>query len=218
MVSKKAFLATGLFLVILFSFYSIGLADDLASVRSAIQSRGAKWISGETSVSRLSLEQKRMRAGLIKPTHTEGRAVLSRQEVEPLTGLPSSLDWRNNGGNFVSGIRNQGSCGSCWAFATTAALESSLLRAGVPAAGLDLSEQVMVSCGNSGGCNGGYISYASDYIRDTGLPNEACYSYGGTDGSCSNRCTDWQSQVRKIAGWSWVTTTSTAVDTLKNAL
>jgi C1A family cysteine protease len=218
MITKKAFLASGLFFFILLSFYSTGLADDLATVRSAIQSRGAKWISGETSVSRLSLEQKRMRSGLIKPTHTEGRAVLSRHEVEPLTGLPSSLDWRNNGGNFVSGIRNQGGCGDCWAFATTAALESSLLRAGVPAAGLDLSEQVMVSCGNSGGCGGGYISYASDYIRDTGLPNEACYPYGATDGSCSNRCPDWQSTARKIAGWSWVTTTSTAVDTLKNAL
>ena len=218
MAPRKVFLTSALCIVLLFLFSSISLADDLATVRSAIQQRGAKWLSGETSVSRLPLEQRRMRAGLIKPTHTEGRAVLARHEIEPPVGLPASLDWRNNGGNFVSGIRNQGSCGSCWAFATTAALESSLLRAGVPAAGLDLSEQVMVSCGNSGGCNGGYISYASDYVRDTGLPNEACYPYGGTDGSCSARCSDWQAQVRKIAGWSWVTTTSTSIDALRNAL
>lgn len=218
MSRKKVCLVTTVLLGILFLCSSVCLADDLATVRAALKARGAKWVSGETSVSRLSLDEKMRRVGLIKPTHTEGRGVLSRAEIEPVVGLPASLDWRNNGGNFVSGVRNQGSCGSCWAFATTAALESSLLRAGVPAGGLDLSEQVLVSCGGSGSCNGGYISYASDYIRNTGLPNEGCYPYGGTDGTCTAKCADWQSQVKKISGWSWVTTTSTSVDTLKNAL
>jgi C1A family cysteine protease len=218
MIQRKACCVTAVFLGILFFLSSVCLADDLTTVRAALQARGARWHSGETSVSRLSMDEKRMRVGLIKPTHTEGRGVLSRSEIEPPVSLPASLDWRNNGGNFVSGVRNQGNCGSCWAFATTAALEASLLRAGVPASGLDLSEQVLVSCGGSGSCNGGYISYASDYIRNTGLPNEGCYPYGGTDGTCTAKCVDWQTQVKKVASWSWVTTTSTTVDTLKNAL
>ena len=103
----------------------------------------------------------------------------------PIVGAPPSLDWRNNGGNFVTPVRNQGGCGSCWAFATTAALESSVLRAeNTPGVDLNLSEQVLISCGSSGGndagsCSGGYISYASDYIRNTGLPLETCYPYTG---------------------------------------
>jgi C1A family cysteine protease len=167
------------------------------------------------------MEEKRMRARLIKPTHTEGKPVLFAQEIEPPTGMPAGLDWRNNGGNFVTAVKNQGGCGSCWAFASTAALESSLLRSGMPA--LDLSEQVLVSCGIAGGydvgsCAGGTVQGASEFIRNTGLPEESCYPYTSTDGTCSNACANWQATAHKISSWGWVAITSPTVDVLKSGL
>ena len=187
-----------IFLILMSGPFSFAAQPE--EIQTAIAARGARWISAETSVSQLSPEEKRMRLGLIKPTHTEGRPVLSTQEDPPPTGVPASLDWRNNGGNFVTPVRNQGNCGSCWAFATTAALESALLRSGVPATGLDKSEQVMVSCGTSGGndagtCDGGYINRTYDFIENTGLPAETCYPYTATDGTCSTACYNWRAYL-----------------------
>ncbi|HVN24434.1 MAG TPA: C1 family peptidase [Syntrophorhabdales bacterium] len=187
-------------------------------IQTAIRLRGHQWVAGETSVSHLPAHEKKMRTGLIKPTHTAGAPVLAEQQTEPATGSPASLDWRNNSGNSVTPVRNQGNCGSCWAFATTAALESALIRSGVPAAGLDKSEQVLVSCGGAGSCAGGYISTASQFIQNTGLPAETCYPYTATDGTCSAACSNWQSSTSKISSWSWVTTSSPTVTALKNGL
>lgn len=73
-------------------------------------------------------------------------------------GLPASYDWRAQGG--VTAVRNQGGCGSCWAFATVGVMEAAILiRDGITT---DLSEQYLVSCNsNNWSCSGGW--YAHDY-------------------------------------------------------
>jgi C1A family cysteine protease len=227
--SKK--LQTWLFMLItlsfLFAFASVTYASqaELDEINHAIHSKGAHWLALENPISRLSPEERRMRLGALKPVMSQADLSSGASRTSsPITGtLPASLDWRNYSGyDYVTPVRNQGSCGSCWAFATTAALESNdLIVNGIGA--LDLSEQVMVSCGrdgrlDAGSCNGGYIDRASDYIRDTGLPPESYYPYTATNGSCSSAETGWQNATSRISSWQWVTTTSPAVDAIKNAL
>jgi len=206
---------------------SLSLADEVSQVRAAIAAKQARWQAGETSMTRLSPEQRQARLGLIKPTGLTG--LLAGAEVVVagpyVSAAPSGFDWRNAGGeNFVTAVRNQGGCGSCWAFATTAALEASTLRSNnTPGAPLDLSEQVLVSCGSSGGndagsCSSGYINRASDYIRDTGLPLETCYPYTATNGSCGSACGTYQTVTNLIQSWSWVTTDSPTVSAIRGAL
>jgi C1A family cysteine protease len=202
---------------------SLSLADEISQVSAAIAANQANWQAGETSMTLLSPAERRARLGLVKPSLPVGAEMMVMSEP-PIVGAPPSLDWRNNSGNFVTPVRNQGGCGSCWAFATTAALESAVLRAeNTPGIDLNLSEQVLISCGSSGGndaggCGGGYISYASDYIRDTGLPLETCYPYTATDGSCGSACSAYQTSTYQIVTWGYVTTTSPTVSAIRDAL
>ncbi len=218
----RTLLASGVAgLMLVAVFCTASLAADLQAVKSAIAAKRAGWVAGETSISRLSAEEKQRRVGLIRPVAT------GREQVIPLvrsggnfvSTAPAALDWRSNNGNFVTPVRDQGSCGSCWAFAATAAAEAvTLIASNTPGVNLNLSEQVMISCGNAGGCDGGYPNYAADYIRDTGLPAESCYPYTAQNGTCSTACQNWQNSTTRIQSWSWVTLTSATVEALKNAL
>ncbi|CAJ1056743.1 pro-cathepsin H [Xyrichtys novacula] len=98
---------------------------------------------------------------------------------------PDSIDWRKKG-NFVTDVKNQGPCGSCWTFSTTGCLESvTAINTGklVP-----LSEQQLVDCAqdfNNHGCNGGLPSQAFEYIMyNKGLMTEKDYPYKATEGVC----------------------------------
>ncbi|KAK6476970.1 pro-cathepsin H-like [Huso huso] len=98
---------------------------------------------------------------------------------------PDSVDWREKG-NFVTPVKNQGPCGSCWTFSTTGCLESVVAIASgkLPL----LSEQQLVDCAqdfNNHGCKGGLPSQAFEYIQyNKGLMTEDGYPYTGQDGTC----------------------------------
>ncbi|KAK1377843.1 Cysteine protease [Heracleum sosnowskyi] len=98
--------------------------------------------------------------------------------------LPEKKDWREEG--IVSPVKNQLSCGSCWTFSTTGALEAAYTQAF--GKGISLSEQQLVDCAqsfNNYGCNGGLPSQAFEYIKyNGGLETEAAYPYTGKDGKC----------------------------------
>ncbi|XP_069322614.1 pro-cathepsin H [Eulemur rufifrons] len=98
---------------------------------------------------------------------------------------PTSVDWRKKG-NFVSPVKNQGGCGSCWTFSTTGALESAVAIASGKM--LSLAEQQLVDCAqafNNHGCKGGLPSQAFEYILyNKGIMGEDAYPYQGKDGTC----------------------------------
>lgn len=97
--------------------------------------------------------------------------------------LTSGIDWRTNG--KVTEVKNQASCGSCWAFSTTGSLESAY--AIFKDTNIELSEQELVDCSRSNGnygCMGGLMSNAFDYVKENKLGIEADYPYKGQDSVC----------------------------------
>jgi cathepsin L len=100
--------------------------------------------------------------------------------------LPTSMDWRSMG--RVTPVKNQGNCGSCWAFAATGALEGQLAKKYGQL--YDLSEQQLVDCAggyDTYGCEGGFTEQAMVYVRDrNGLSLETNYAYQAEQRACSS--------------------------------
>jgi len=136
--------------------------------------------------------------------------------------LAAFFDWRNvNGQNFVSPVKNQGSCGSCWAFGTVGPMEAQLLIRGVGLA--DLSEQYLVSCNTSGwSCGGGW--WAHDYHvnrkvsgeLESGSVLESVFPYSGSNSLCNAP----HSHYQKLDRWNYVGSSNSvpSAEAIKNAI
>jgi len=104
---------------------------------------------------------------------------------------PYSLDWRVDMPGTVTAVKNQGSCGSCWTFASAETLESRWFLA--TGNSQDLSEQFILDCtlnplkcGGTGGCDGGTAELAYARINATGgIPSEWTYPYVSGTGNAS---------------------------------
>lgn len=94
---------------------------------------------------------------------------------------PSSFDWRTQ--SIMTPVKNQGNCGSCWAFAAVGVFEA-LIKQRLGAT-VDLAEQQLVNCVTDSDCSGGYASSAFQYMKNSGIVYEAYYPYQEADGICN---------------------------------
>lgn len=128
--------------------------------------------------------------GLSPPKKTFADFMKPREHVRPnlhqranLNDIPASVDWVAAG--KVQAVKNQGSCGSCWAFSAIGALESAVaIKTGTLP---DLSEQQLVDCSRSfgnEGCNGGFMDYGFAYAKTTPICSETDYPYKARDQNC----------------------------------
>jgi len=109
-------------------------------------------------------------------------------QIKEVACLPDSFDWRNvSGVNYVSPVRNQGSCGSCYAYSSLAMNEARLRIKTLNQQQKVFSTQDIVECAQySQGCEGGFPYLISGkYAEDFGLVEESCNPYKGQDGTCT---------------------------------
>ena len=149
--------------------------EDNLNYINQMNSENHSFTLGMNEFGDLTLEEFKARLGYkpskptVEPVNT-GRIVPSAHET---------VDWSKH----VNKVKNQGSCGSCWAFSAVAALESAHSIAGH---GLrDLSEQQLVDCDpKSHGCNGGEMFYAFEYYEKHGACFAENYPYNAKDQTC----------------------------------
>ena len=158
--------------------YSVTQESDLiASLQKEVKAKGYHYSVGRTGVTGFSLDE------LCKLDVEKQKAVAP--PLEPGSGalkkslaLPAVFDWNAQG--KCTPIKDQGQCGSCWAFASIGSYECALnVFQGVST---DLSEQFLVYCSADGkGCNGGACAFNS---MKAGTPLESCAPYKGTQTGC----------------------------------
>lgn len=108
-----------------------------------------------------------------------------------LPSIPDKFDWRHNG--TVVAVKDQGQCGSCWAFSAVGTIEGAWKVAGN--ALTSFSEQQIVDCDSppNQGCQGGWMDKAIDYVITNGIEKESDYPYHAKQATC-------QFDKSKVAG------------------
>jgi C1A family cysteine protease len=173
------------------------LADGQAALRLSYQ---RSFDSGEPVTRRMSLQAVQMPEELdlsspLPPLYSPPPALpgpdstLQALQQEPVVGnLPASFDWRSQG--KVPAVRDQGTCGSCWAFGTAGVMESALMiHRNIST---DISEQYLISCNNNGwSCAGGWWAHdmhtnvAGKNNNPPGAVLEGDFPYSNSNGTCS---------------------------------
>lgn len=184
------------------------LQAEIDAMRAEIKANGYTFEVGVNPAMQYSLEELcSFRTDLQLPAMYMGPALVNSETIARPEALPASYI------GYASSIKNQGNCGSCWAFAAVGLLESMILKKdGIE---VNLSEQHMVSCNPwDWGCNGGF--WPQDMLVSPGSPYETCFPYTATDAPCISTCP----YPYSIQSWSFVTEDLVvpATDLIKQAI
>jgi len=185
-----------------------GVAERLAVIRQRIKAKGLSFTVGYNPA--MDYQQKQL-CGLKPPPAPAGFFPQPLSAAAPAAPLPARFDWRDVDG--LTPVRDQGGCGSCWAFATVGVLEAAIKLQ--EASEQDLSEQWLVSCNTSGwDCDGGW--WAHDYHVAPGAVPEGQFSYVASDAPCGGPY-DYPFQIES---WSYVGNSYSvpAIDAIKQAI
>jgi len=143
---------------------------------------------GENQFSDLNQDEYRVAAGLgyKAPESFNGMPHLG-EHLHDGSELPAEVNWVTAGA--VNPAKDQGQCGSCWAFSTTGSTEGAWQLASAKL--VSLSEQQLVDCATatSNGCQGGSMAGAIQYESGTAMATEASYPYKAADGTCKSSFT-----------------------------
>ena len=198
-MKNKAFISV--FLISLAFSATVWAQTDQAldEIREAIKKRGAKWEAAETWVSRLSAEEKQKLLGDLPREYTPVETMKTSSGVT----LPDSFDWRNNEGvNWTTPVKNQSSCGNCWAYASCGALEVVVrLALNEPELNIDLSELYLTSCSGRGCELGWDQSNTLQFIKSRGVPDQGCFPGYLPPQPCSDTCANKYLRSIFIEDW-----------------
>ncbi|MBN1884312.1 MAG: right-handed parallel beta-helix repeat-containing protein [Candidatus Krumholzibacteriota bacterium] len=183
--------------------------ERIDEINRRIAESGGHWTAGHTTVGSLSPEERKMRLGLL-PTPPDVLARTPLYAPSATAALPDVFDWRTLDGTTPS--KNQGNCGSCWAFAATGQVEAHIRI--FDGRIEDLSEQAIVDCNTRGAsCDGGWAYAAYEVFRDYGAVQESCVPYQARD---DLPCTQTSCEVvGRISSWSYI---PNSVDQIKQAI
>jgi len=186
------------------------------AIQEAIDANGGNWTAGETSVSELTVEEKLQLCGA-RIGQVPGDAQFVQPSLKASATYAESFDWRNKDGkDWMTPVKSQSSCGSCWAFSAIGVVEAAVnIYANDPDIDIDLSEQHLISdCCSAGDCSGGWPDWALKYVRDMGVSEESCFPYTRRNGACAP-CSGWDENPWKIENYKYV---SSSKDAFKSAL
>ncbi len=171
----------------------------LDSVKSQISKKGFNWTAAKTSLSELTVDEQKAYLGLavtkqeLSATEEAIKAVESLQStlsaIHPQAfGAPTAIDWRNNGGDYTTSIKDQKSCGSCVSFATVATVESRMnIACKNPNLDPDYSEAFLFYCGCGNCCPSGWnFPPALDYCKNTGVAKDTDFPYTPGNQPCKS--------------------------------
>ncbi|MFA6322065.1 MAG: C1 family peptidase [Candidatus Buchananbacteria bacterium] len=197
----------------------------LQQTQAAVKASGQTWQAGWNVKSILSDEEKKQLVGLLgKPP----KLPKSKGLAKTAATLPDFFDWRDVGGkNYITSVKDQAGCGSCWAFAADATFEGHIQAYyNNPDLMPDLAEQDLVSCAvpspsdGVGGCQGAYDyqikSIFKTYWSNTGNTSETCFPYTASDSSCGGKCLNWQNDVWKTSGYKAIALTDNIQENIFN--
>jgi hypothetical protein len=180
----------------------------LEEVRQRIVENGWSWEAGDAFASQYTAEERaRMRGYAPPPGYDE--ELKSHLAILPVEkDLPTSFDWRTMDG--ITHVKNQGECGSCWAFAATAEMEAFVKIYYNKT--LNLSEQQVISCNGMGaGCDGGWASAAYSVFYDHGGIHRHCMPYESTN---YIPCTETEHiPLAWVTGWRHISNDVTQIKT-----